>query len=200
MKINIHNAKFVISAVNTNQFPDDSLPHIVFAGRSNVGKSSILNALLNRKNLAFSGSTPGKTRQINFFNIDDKIYFVDLPGYSYATMSKAEMTKISSTIEKYFKISKNIALVVMLVDIRHKPTKDDIQMYDYLINSNLNFIIVPTKADKVPITKIPDYCEIIKNELNADDSIDIIPVSSEKKRNLELIWQAISETLLAEEN
>jgi len=200
MKINIHNAKFVISAVNTNQFPDDNLPHIVFAGRSNVGKSSILNALLNRKQLAFSGSTPGKTRQINFFNIDDKIYFVDLPGYSYATMSKSEMAKISSTIEKYFKISKNIALVVMLVDIRHKPTKDDIQMYDYLINSNLNFIVVPTKADKIPVTKVNDYCEIIKNELNADESIDIIPVSSEKKRNLELIWQAISETLQEEEN
>ena len=200
MNINIHNAKFVISAVNTNQFPDDDLPHIVFAGRSNVGKSSILNALLNRKQLAFSGSTPGKTRQINFFNIDEKIYFVDLPGYSYATMSKAEMAKISSTIEKYFKISKNIALVVMLVDIRHKPTKDDIMMYDFLINSNLNFIVVPTKADKVPITKVNDYCEIIKQELNADDSIDIIPISSEKKRNLELIWQAISETLEVEEN
>jgi len=200
MKINIHNAKFVISAVNTNQFPNDEMPHIVFAGRSNVGKSSILNALLNRKQLAFSGSTPGKTRQINFFNIDDKIYFVDLPGYSYATMSKAEMAKISATIEKYFKISKNIALVVMLVDIRHKPTKDDIMMYDFLINSNLNFIIVPTKADKVPVTKVNDYCEVIKQELNADDSIEIIPVSSEKKRNLELIWQAISETLTAEEN
>ena len=200
MNINIHNAKFVISAVNTNQFPNDDLPHIVFAGRSNVGKSSILNALLNRKQLAFSGSTPGKTRQINFFNIDEKIYFVDLPGYSYATMSKAEMAKISSTIEKYFKISKNIALVVMLVDIRHKPTKDDIMMYDFLINSNLNFIVVPTKADKVPITKVNEYCEIIKQELNADDSIDIIPVSSEKKRNLELIWQAISETLEVEEN
>lgn len=200
MKINIHNAKFVISAVNTNQFPNDELPHIVFAGRSNVGKSSILNALLNRKQLAFSGSTPGKTRQINFFNIDGKIYFVDLPGYSYATMSKSEMAKISSTIEKYFKISKNIALVVMLVDIRHKPTKDDIIMYDFLINSNLNFIIVPTKADKVPITKVNDYCEIIKQELNVNDSIDIIPVSSEKKRNLELIWQAISETLEVKEN
>lgn len=200
MNINLHNATFTISAVNTNNFPNDELPHIVFAGRSNVGKSSLLNALLNRKQLAFSGSTPGKTRQINFFNIDNKIYFVDLPGYSYATMPKNEMAKISATIEKYFKTVKNIALVVMLVDIRHKPTKDDITMFNYLINSGLNFIVVPTKADKVPITKVNDYCEIIKDTLNVPDEIDIIPVSAEKKRNLELIWQAISETLEVAEN
>lgn len=195
MKINIHNTRFTISAVNENQFPKDNLPEIVFVGRSNVGKSSILNALLNRKNLAYVGSTPGKTQQINFFNIDDKIYFVDLPGYSFSVMGKEKATKISRTIDLYLKKSENIALVVMLVDIRHKPSNDDKLMYEYLINSDLNFIIVPTKADKLPITKVSDYCKVIQDELDAPEEIDIIPISSTKKNNLDAIWQAIFETL-----
>jgi len=195
MKINIHNTSFTISAVNENQFPKDNLPEIVFVGRSNVGKSSILNALLNRKNLAYVGSTPGKTQQINFFNIDDKLYFVDLPGYSFSVMGKEKASKISRTIDLYLKKRENIVLVVMLVDIRHKPSNDDKLMYEYLINSDLNFVIVPTKADKLPITKIPDYCKIIQDELNAPEEIDIIPISSTKKNNLDTIWQAIFETL-----
>lgn len=195
MKLNIHNSKFILSAVNSNQFPKDDLPEVVFVGRSNVGKSSILNALLNRKNLAYVGSTPGKTQQINFFNIDEKIYFVDLPGYSFSVMGKEKSEKISKVIDSYLKSRKNIALVMMLVDIRHKPSKDDILMYEYLINSDLNFIIVPTKADKVPITKVNDYCKVIQDELNAPEEIDIIPISSTKKNNLEAIWQAISQIL-----
>ena len=195
MKLNIHNSKFILSAVNSNQFPKDDLPEVVFVGRSNVGKSSILNALLNRKNLAYVGSTPGKTQQINFFNIDEKLYFVDLPGYSFSVMGKEKSEKISKVIDSYLKSRKNIALVMMLVDIRHKPSKDDILMYEYLINSDLNFIIVPTKADKVPITKVNDYCKVIQDELNAPEEIDIIPISSTKKNNLEAIWQAISQIL-----
>ncbi len=195
MKINIHNSKFIISAVKSAQFPTDNLPEIVFVGRSNVGKSSILNALLNRKNFAYVGSTPGKTQQINFFNIDDKLYFVDLPGYSFSVMGKEKSEKISKSIDSYLQTRKNIALVIMLVDVRHKPSKDDKIMYEYLINSNLNFIIVPTKADKVAITKIPDYCKIIQDELNCPEEVDIIPVSSAKRNNLEAIWQAIFQTL-----
>ena len=177
------------------QFPKDDLPEVVFVGRSNVGKSSILNALLNRKNLAYVGSTPGKTQQINFFNIDEKLYFVDLPGYSFSVMGKEKSEKISKVIDSYLKSRKNIALVMMLVDIRHKPSKDDAVMYNYLINSDLNFIIVPTKADKVPITKVEEYCKIIQNELNVPDEIDIIPISSIKKNNLEAIWKVIYEIL-----
>lgn len=195
MKLNIHNSKFILSAVNSNQFPKDDLPEIVFVGRSNVGKSSILNALLNRKNLAYVGSTPGKTQQINFFNIDEKLYFVDLPGYSFSVMGKEKSEKISKVIDSYLKSRKNIALVMMLVDIRHKPSKDDVLMYEYLINSDLNFVIVPTKADKVPITKVNDYCKVIQDELNAPEEIDIIPISSTKKNNLEAIWQVISQIL-----
>ena len=195
MKLNIHNSKFILSAVNSNQFPKDDLPEIVFVGRSNVGKSSILNALLNRKNLAYVGSTPGKTQQINFFNIDEKLYFVDLPGYSFSVMGKEKSEKISKVIDSYLKSRKNIALVMMLVDIRHKPSKDDVLMYEYLINSDLNFVIVRTKADKVPITKVNDYCKVIQDELNAPEEIDIIPISSTKKNNLEAIWQVISQIL-----
>ncbi|MBP3285002.1 MAG: YihA family ribosome biogenesis GTP-binding protein [Clostridia bacterium] len=198
MQINIHNAKFILSAVSEKQFPQDFLPEIVFVGRSNVGKSSLLNALLNRKNLAYVGQRPGKTQEINFFCIDEKIYFVDLPGYSFATMGKEKVQKISKTIDLYLKKRKNIALIVMLVDIRHKPTADDLTMFDYLMRSKLNFIVVPTKADKVPITKIPDYCEIIQKELNVPETVDIIPVSSDKKQNLHAIWQAIQETLQEE--
>ena len=195
MKLNIHNSKFILSAVNSNQFPKDDLPEVVFVGRSNVGKSSILNALLNRKNLAYVGSTPGKTQQISFFNIDEKLYFVDLPGYSFSVMGKEKSEKISKVIDSYLKSRKNIALVMMLVDIRHKPSKDDVLMYEYLINSDLNFVIVPTKADKVPITKVNDYCKVIQDELNAPEEIDIIPISSTKKNNLEAIWQVISQIL-----
>ena len=195
MKLNIHNSKFILSAVNSNQFPKDDLPEVVFVGRSNVGKSSILNALLNRKNLAYVGSTPGKTQQINFFNIDEKLYFVDLPGYSFSVMGKENSEKIRKVIDSYLKSRKNIALVMMLVDIRHKPSKDDVLMYEYLINSDLNFVIVPTKADKVPITKVNDYCKVIQDELNAPEEIDIIPISSTKKNNLEAIWQVISQIL-----
>ena len=195
MKLNIHNSKFILSAVNSNQFPKDDLPEVVFVGRSNVGKSSILNALLNRKNLAYVGSTPGKTQQINFFNIDERLYFVDLPGYSFSVMGKEKSEKISKVIDSYLKSRKNIALVMMLVDIRHKPSKDDVLMYEYLINSDLNFIIVPTKTDKVPITKVNDYCKVIQDELNAPEEIDIIPISSTKKNNLEAIWQVISQIL-----
>ncbi len=195
MKLNIHNSKFILSAVNSNQFPKDDLPEVVFVGRSNVGKSSILNALLNRKNLAYVGSTPGKTQQINFFNIDEKLYFIDLPGYSFSVMGKEKSEKISKVIDSYLKSRKNIALVIMLVDIRHKPSKDDVLMYEYLINSDLNFVIVPTKADKVPITKVNDYCKVIQDELNAPEEIDIIPISSTKKNNLEAIWQVISQIL-----
>ena len=195
MKLNIHNSKFILSAVNSNQFPKDDLPEIVFVGRSNVEKSSILNALLNRKNLAYVGSTPGKTQQINFFNIDEKLYFVDLPGYSFSVMGKEKSEKISKVIDSYLKSRKNIALVMMLVDIRHKPSKDDVLMYEYLINSDLNFVIVPTKAHKVPITKVNDYCKVIQDELNAPEEIDIIPISSTRKNNLEAIWQVISQIL-----
>ena len=195
MKININNWKFILSAVNQKQFPEDNLPEIIFVGRSNVGKSSILNALLNRKNLAYVGSTPGKTQQINFFNIDEKLYFVDLPGYSFSVMGKEKAEKINKVIDSYLQTRKNIALVIMLVDIRHKPSKDDVLMYNYLINSDLNFIIVPTKADKVPITKVPDYCKVIQDELNVPEEINIIPISSTKKNNLEAIWQVISEIL-----
>ena len=191
----VNNPKFEISAVRENQYPKNGLPEVVLVGKSNVGKSSFVNTMINRKKLARTSSEPGKTRQLNFYNMDNIFYFVDLPGYSFANMPKEQMAKISNTIDSYLQSRKNIALVVMLVDIRHKPTKDDKLMYDYLINSGLNFVIVPTKADKIAVTKVPDYCTVIKDELNVPEEVDIIPISSTKKSNLDAIWQAISETL-----
>ena len=191
MTINFHNAKFILSAVNPKQFPKDNLPEVVFVGRSNVGKSSIINALLNRKNLAYVGNTPGKTRQINFFNIDEKMLLVDLPGYSFSRMSKQESDKIGKIIDNYMTKGQNIKLVVMLVDIRHKPSKDDRMMYEFLINSNLNFIIVPTKSDKIAITKVPDYVKIIKEELDVPEEIEILPISSTKKHNIQELLEKI---------
>ena len=191
MTINFHNAKFILSAVNPKQFPKDNLPEVVFVGRSNVGKSSIINALLNRKNLAYVGNTPGKTRQINFFNIDEKMLLVDLPGYSFSRMSKQESDKIGKIIDNYMTNGQNIKLVVMLVDIRHKPSKDDRIMYEFLINSDLDFIIVPTKSDKIAITKVPDYVKIIKEELNVPEEIEILPISSTKKHNIQELLEKI---------
>lgn len=191
MTINFHNAKFILSAVNPKQFPKDNLPEVVFVGRSNVGKSSIINALLNRKNLAYVGNTPGKTRQINFFNIDEKMLLVDLPGYSFSRMSKQESDKIGKIIDNYMTKGQNIKLVVMLVDIRHKPSKDDRIMYEFLINSDLDFIIVPTKSDKIAITKVPDYVKIIKEELNVPEEIEILPISSTKKHNIQELLEKI---------
>ena len=195
MALNLNNVNLRISAGVTKQFPRDPIPQVAFSGRSNVGKSSLINSLIGRKSLARVSSAPGKTITVNFYEIDKKLFFVDLPGYSFSVMGKEKSEKISKTIDSYLKNRENIALVVMLVDIRHKPSKDDRMMYEYLINSNLNFIIVPTKADKIAITKVPDYCKIIQDELNCPEEIDIIPVSSSKKNNLEAIWQAVFQTL-----
>ena len=130
-------SEFVISAVEKEQWPESDLPEVVVVGRSNVGKSSFINTMINRKKLARTSSEPGKTRQINFYNIDDKFYFVDLPGYGYSKMSKQEQAKVGTFIEEYLSTSKNIALIVFLIDIRHSPSSNDKLMYDYIIHCNL---------------------------------------------------------------
>ena len=147
--MNVKNPKFEISAVSPKQYPKNDLPQIVLVGKSNVGKSSFINTMINRKSLARTSSEPGKTRQINFYNIDETFYFVDLPGYGYSKMSKQEQEKVGSFIEQYLVKSKNIALVIFLIDIRHNPTENDKLMYDYIIRSGLPFIILANKADKI---------------------------------------------------
>ena len=183
----IKNPKFEISAVSPKQYPTNNLP----AGKSNVGKSSFINTLINRKSLARTSSTPGKTRQINFYNMDNFFYFVDLPGYGYSKMSKEEQSKVGKFIEKYLSIRENIQLIVLILDIRHKPTEDDKLMYNYIRSINIPFIIIANKADKIAVTKVDQAVEKIKKELEILDDTTIIPFSSERKIYTEKTWEEI---------
>lgn len=187
----IKNPEFKISAVSPKQYPQDDLPQVVLVGKSNVGKSSFINTLVNRKNLARTSSEPGKTRQINFYNIDNKFYFVDLPGYGYSKMSKAEQEKVGSFIEQYLQTSKNIALIIFLIDIRHKPTENDKLMYDYIFKTNLPCIVIANKADKIAITKVDEYVENLQKILNPLKDLKFLPFSSEKKIYTEKVWENI---------
>ena len=163
MKVN--NPKFEVSAVSTKQYPINGLPEIVLVGKSNVGKSSFVNTMINRKSLARTSSEPGKTRQINFYNIDNKFYFVDLPGYGYSKMSKLEQEKVGKFTEEYLVKRNTISLIIFLIDIRHKPTENDKLMYDYVVRSNLPFIVLANKSDKIASTKVDSYVEDLKKDL-----------------------------------
>ena len=187
----VKNAKFTISAVSPKDYPKGDLPEIVLVGKSNVGKSSFINTLCSRKNLARTSNVPGKTRQINFYNIDEKFYFVDLPGYGYSKMSKEEQVKSGKFIEQYLSVRENISLIVLVLDIRHKPTEDDMLMYNYILSTNLPFIIVTNKADKIAVTKVDAEVDRIKNILGISYST-IIPFSSERKIYIDKVWEEFS--------
>lgn len=189
--MNINNARFEKGAVKPEDYPQNEIPEITFVGRSNVGKSSLINSLLNRKNLARIASKPGKTREINFYNIDDVVYFVDLPGYGYAKVSKDLKSSWGESIETYLKESKKLKLVIMLVDIRHTPSADDQMMANWLIASGLPFIVVATKKDKIPRAKIKERLSDITNSLELDANTMLIPFSSETKEGREEIMNHI---------
>lgn len=190
----IKEPRFEISVMNKSQYPKNKLPQIVLAGKSNVGKSSFVNALINRKALARTSSAPGKTRQINFYNMDEKFYFVDLPGYGYSQMSKAEQKKVGDSIETYLRNSKNINLVILLVDIRHDPTANDRMMMDYIKSTGHRYIVVTSKADKIAKTKVQSYVDKIAEILEVDSDL-IFAFSSETKFNREVVWEVIEESL-----
>lgn len=190
----VKNPKFEISAVSKKQYPKGNRPEIVLVGKSNVGKSSFINTMLNRKNLARTSNTPGKTRQINFYNVDDNFYFVDLPGYGYSKMSKELQVSSGKYIEEYLEEGSNIRLIIFLVDIRHKPTEDDKLMYDYILKSNLPFIILANKADKIAPTKVDGEVDIIKEEFGISYSV-LLPFSSERKIYTENVWKEIEKYL-----
>ena len=190
----IKNPKFEISAVSPKQYPNNNLPQIVLVGKSNVGKSSFINTLLNRKSLARTSNTPGKTRQINFYNIDNNFYFVDLPGYGYSKLSKQEQVNMGKFIEDYLQNSKNIALIVLLLDIRHNPTNDDIMMLDYIKKTNLPYMLVCNKADKFAPTKVEPEVKKIKEFLNLSFSV-VIPFSAERKIYNDMAWEEIEKFL-----
>ena len=191
----INNPEFKISAVSPKQYPDDNLPQIVLVGKSNVGKSSFINTMVNRKKLARTSSEPGKTRQINFYNMDNKFYFVDLPGYGYSKMSKQEQAKVGTFIEQYLNTSKNISLIVFLIDIRHNPTENDKLMYRYIIDSERPCIIITSKADKIAVTKVDKQVEDLQNELNPLKDLTFIPFSTERKIYTEKAWEEIEKWL-----
>ena len=191
----VKNPEFTISAVSSKQYPKDNLPQIVLVGKSNVGKSSFINTMVNRKNLARTSSQPGKTRQINFYNIDNIFYFVDLPGYGYSKMSKQEQTKVGQFIEEYLVKSKNISLIIFLLDIRHSPTENDRLMYRYVIDSQRPCIIIANKADKIAKTKVIDSVNKIQNEINPLHDLTFLPFSSERKIYADDVWKYIEENI-----
>lgn len=187
----VKNPEFKISAVSPKQYPDDGLPQVVLVGKSNVGKSSFINTLVNRKKLARTSSEPGKTRQINFYNMDEKFYLVDLPGYGFSKMSKQEQAKVGTFIEEYLQKSKNIALIIFLIDIRHEPTANDKLMYDYIFKTNLPCIVIANKADKIAVTKVDDAVVNLQNTLNPLKDIAFLPCSSERKIYTDNVWNEI---------
>ncbi len=186
----IKNPQFEISCVRKEQYPTSNLPEVVLVGKSNVGKSSFINTMINRKSLARTSSQPGKTRLLNFYNMDNLFYFVDLPGYGYSKMSKQEQEKVGKFTEEYLTKRSQIVLIVFLVDIRHTPTSNDILMYDYILRSNLPFIVLANKADKIAPTKVSLYVEALKKDFGISFST-IMPFSSEKKIYSETVWKEI---------
>ena len=191
MKVNTHNADILLSATNKSHYPQDDIPEVALAGRSNVGKSSFINTMLNRKNLARTSGKPGKTQLLNFFNIDDKLRFVDVPGSGYARVSKKEREKWGKMIEEYLTTRENLRAVVSLVDLRHEPSADDVQMYEFLKYYEIPVILVATKADKIPRGKWNKHESMIKKKLDFDKSDTFIIFSSVNKTGVEEAWASI---------
>ncbi len=192
----IKNPILTVSAVSPKQYPTDHLPEIVLVGKSNVGKSSFINTLVNRKKLARTSSEPGKTRQINFYNMDNLFYLVDLPGYGYSKMSKQEQAKVGSFIEEYLQKSKEIALIVFVIDIRHEPTANDKLMYDYIFKTNLPCLVIANKADKIAITKVDGTVKHLQEILNPLNDISFLPFSSERKIYTQKVWEELEKYFL----
>ena len=186
MKINKADLEKV--AVEEKQYPKENLPEFAFAGRSNVGKSSFINAMLNRKNLARTSSTPGKTRTINFYKVNDDLRLVDLPGYGYAKIAKSEKEKWAGIINRYLENRENLLETVLLVDIRHEPTALDKQMYDYILDSGFSGIVIATKKDKIKRSQVDKQISLIAKKLGVEHRENIIPFSSTKKDEVQDMW------------
>ena len=176
---NLHNVAFLRSAVKESDFPTDSLPQIVFAGKSNVGKSSVINRLLNRRNFARVSAQPGKTIHINYFVIDKRMYLVDLPGYGYARVSKAEQQRWGTLMETYFALDL-LTLGIQIVDIRHKPTRDDVTMAEWFRASGKPWVIIANKLDKIKKSQLEENLAVIRQTLLLPEEVPVIPFSAEK--------------------
>ncbi|CEE02219.1 putative GTP-binding protein EngB [Caldibacillus thermoamylovorans] len=187
----IKSAEIVISAVSKAQYPENSLPEIALAGRSNVGKSSFINKMLNRKNLARTSSKPGKTQTLNFYLINEAFYFVDVPGYGYAKVSKTERAKWGNMIESYLTGRHELKSVILIVDLRHLPTNDDVLMYQFLKHYLIPVIVIATKADKIPRGKWEKHAKVVKEKLAIEKEDPVIIFSSETGVGKEEVWQVI---------
>ena len=187
----IRSSEIVVSAIRKEQYPAEGLPEIALVGRSNVGKSSATNALLNRRNFARTSQTPGKTRTINFYKINNEFYFVDLPGYGYAKVSKSEKDKWGVIMERYLQDRQELCAIFLLVDIRHEPTNDDVMMYEWIKHFGYNCVVIATKADKISRGQYQKHISIIRKKLNLAKDEKVIPLSSSKKTGVEDVWNEI---------
>ena len=175
----------------TSKIPDNRLPEVAFAGKSNVGKSSLINALMNRKSLARTSAQPGKTQTINFYNINDALYFVDLPGYGYARANEAVKAQWGRMIENYLHRSKQLQIVFLLIDIRHEPSENDRIMYDWICRNGYRPIIIATKLDKIKRSQVQKQLKLIRTALETDPETVIIPFSAETKQGREEIYELL---------
>lgn len=175
----------------TSKLPENDKPEIAFAGKSNVGKSSLINALMNRKSYARTSAQPGKTQTINFYNINEAMYYVDLPGYGYAKVSQAEKEKWGKMIERYLQSSKQLRCVFLLIDIRHDPSANDKQMYDWVVSNGYQPVIIATKLDKIKRSQVQKQLKAIRTGLGITTKVTMIPFSAETKQGREEIWSLI---------
>lgn len=189
MKVN--NVELVISAVRPDQYPEDGLPEFALAGRSNVGKSSFINKMIGRKSMARISSKPGKTQTLNFYKIEEKLFYVDVPGYGYAKVSKSEREAWGKMIERYITDRDPLRAVIQIVDLRHPPSKDDIAMYEFMKHFDIPCIIIATKADKIPKGKWDKHKKIVRTTLDMDKSDPLILFSSETGLGKDEAWQEI---------
>ncbi|WP_210126320.1 ribosome biogenesis GTP-binding protein YihA/YsxC [Staphylococcus sp. GDY8P85P] len=195
MNINPNNIDLIISAVQEAQYPESGLFEVALSGRSNVGKSSFINSMIGRKNMARTSQQPGKTQTLNFFNIDDQLIFVDVPGYGYAKVSKSQREKFGKMIEEYLTKRESLKLVIQLVDLRHNPTEDDVLMYNYLKHFDIPTLVICTKEDKIAKGKVQKHIKNIKEKLDLDPDDTIISYSSIQNTKQQQIWDLIANYL-----
>lgn len=191
----VHNVEMVISAVRPEQYPGEGYPEFALAGRSNVGKSSFINRLIARKSLARTSSKPGKTQTLNFYKIEEQLFFVDVPGYGYAKVSKTEREAWGQMIEEYLTGRETLRAVIQIIDVRHPPTADDCMMYDFLVHYEIPAIIIATKVDKISKGKVNRHLKIVKEKLNMRHGDPLIAFSAETGAGMEQAWSEIKKRM-----
>ncbi|ETP68876.1 GTP-binding protein [Planococcus glaciei] len=191
----VNNVELVISAVRPDQYPEDGLPEFALAGRSNVGKSSFINKMIGRKSMARISSKPGKTQTLNFYKIEEKLFYVDVPGYGYAKVSKSEREAWGKMIERYITGREELRAVIQIVDLRHAPSRDDIAMYDFMKHYDIPCIIIATKADKIPKGKWEKHKKVVRQTLEMDKNDPLIVFSSETGLGKDAAWAEIEKRM-----